>query len=548
MRSMRALAIAALVVLSLCAVPLSAAGVAGDADRATATPSLAETATDDRPDDPETDETIGYVEGYWYDDELPVDDRDSAVVPEDELDAVVYRSMARVELIRELTFDDDVPVEVITRSEFQDQEDALATDLDQDEAIQENVNQEALFVTDRETSAVDQAETLFGDAVAGFYDPLNDEVVLVSDDDEAAELDEPILGHELLHALQDQQFDLTSYDRETIDGENAELGLIEGDAVVVEETYREGCETGWDCVEPSDSTPDLPADFNWGLYFIVFQPYADGPAYVDDLREQGGWDAVDDAYDDPPASTSEVIRPGDEREPVDVSVTDRSSDGWSQLEIDGERATETVGEAGMVSMFASGAVDDDRPSVIPQSEFISVGFGGEELHYDQPYTDGWAGDELVTYVPDDYDTDAEPTAVADDAGYVWQTEWTSEADAQQFIDGYLQLLDHNGADPVTDRQDTYEIDDGYPGAYFIEQDDETVTIVNAPSVDDLDDIEPEAAPDGDDRLDMSDDADSDDAGSDDDGSDSIAGFGVAIAIVSLLIVTALLRRWHADEV
>ncbi|MFC4541184.1 Hvo_1808 family surface protein [Halosolutus amylolyticus] len=570
MRSTRVPLLVALVVLSLCAVPLSAAGgggapsataggiegatspaavAAGDhaasagatgtLDRAASTPAI-----QDRDDDHSTGDTIGYVEGYWYDDELPVDDREDATVDDDELDAVVYRAMARVEVIRERTFEDDVDVEVRSRSAYQAEQDDLFTDLGPAERLQENVNYEALFMIDGETNAVDEAETLYGGAVEGYYEPQSDRIVVVSNTPDEPELNEVVLGHELVHALQDQHFDLTNYDRESLDGSNAENGLIEGDAVAVERAYDQRCGAEWECVLPADGPTELPDDVNWGLYFTIYQPYADGPDYVAHLREQGGWDAVDDAYDDPPASTSEVIHPGEDREPVETDVADRSSEDWEQLEIDGEPATETVGEAGMAAMFADGAIDRDRPSVVSRDEFLGMGLsGGEDLRYDQPYTDGWAGDELVTYVPADADTNGsdDPIAAADDAGYVWQTEWVSEGEAQAFVDGYLQLLEINGASAVADRQDTYEIADGFAGAYYAEQDGETVTIVHAPSIDALDEVEQGAAPEGDDRLEVDEGGDD---GADETGSwsDEIPGFGLSIAVLSLVLGTLAVRN------
>jgi len=167
----------------------------------------------------------------------------------------------------------------------------------------------------------------------------------------------------------------------------------------------------------------------WGIYFAVYQPYSDGPDYVDHLRRQGeGWSAVDAAYDDPPATTSAVIHPGSEREPADVSVPDSSSDGWRQLTVGGEVANDTVGEAGMVAMFAAGAMNGSQSSVISASEL----FGSEEgsYNYDHSATDGWAGDELVIYTSDEVDNEGDPAA-AGEAGYVWRTQWQSAVDSEE---------------------------------------------------------------------------------------------------------------------
>ncbi|AGB36121.1 Hvo_1808 family surface protein [Natronococcus occultus] len=502
---------------------------------------LGDTAATDRPGEPTTEDTAGYVEGYWYDDELAVDDREDAVVEDDELDSVVYRSMARVEELRGLTFDEEVAVEVISREEFEDENDELFANATGDERIQLNVNAEALFAVDRGTDATEEREALYGGTVGGYYEPSTDRVVLVSDNAEMPEVNEAILGHELLHALQDQQFDLTSYERETVDQDNAKNGLIEGDAVWIESEYEDRCETEWECLEPGEAASDSP-DVNWVLYATIFQPYSDGPGYVEHRLDADGWDAVDAAYDEPPVSSSEVIRPGEEREPAEIEVADRSNESWSQLEIDGEPATETYGEAGLVAMFAGDAHDPDEPSVIGPEAFFESDLGGYD--YDQPYTDGWAGDELVTYVAVDAETD-DPAAAADRAGYVWETEWTSSEDAEQFLAGYRELLELHDADPVEDRRDTYAIDEEFAGAYYLEHDGETVRIVNAPTVEELAAVDEGAAPDGEDAIET-DDVDPDAEANDepsaaDDGVDdeSTPGFAAPTAVVAVAVATAV---------
>ncbi|EMA41869.1 Hvo_1808 family surface protein [Halobiforma nitratireducens] len=491
-----------LVVLAVVAVALLAVAVVGLAPA----PFTADEPGEERTDGPSTSDTVGYVEGYWYDDELPVDERDDASLEDDELEAVVYRSMARVETIRELPFEEEVPVEVIDREEFQERDDVFVN-LSAAEQLHASVTYEATFLVDRETDASEAVETLYGGAVDGYYTPTDGKIVIVSNTPDTPEMDEVVLGHELLHALQDQHFDLTSYDRETLDQDNAKNGLIEGDAVWVDGEYADRCDEDWDCVLPADTAP-ADTDLNWGLYLTIIQPYEDGPDYVEYLLEQGGWDAVDEAYDDPPPSSSAVIRPGEERVPADLAVPDRSGDDWTQFEIDGDRADETLGEAGMVAMFAAGAFEAGHPAVIDRQEFLGDGYD-----YDQPYTDGWAGDELVTYVTTDASVDDpdRTDAVLEETGFVWRTEWLSEDDAAAFTDGYLELLEFYGAEPVADRQDTYVVEgDSYPGAYYLERDGdgnddddadgETVTIVRAPSVEDLPEIEAGAAPDGEDEI------------------------------------------------
>lgn len=503
----------------------SASALAADSTAVAST--AANAAQDDRPVNPTTEDTVGYVAGYWYDDDLAVDNQSDAVVDEDELDPVVYRAMARVERIRNLTFDDRVSVDVISRAEYRETNGDRFANISSENRLEQNVGYEALFTVDRDTAASDAAETVYGGAVAGYYDPATDEIVIVSENPDTPELNELTLGHELVHALQDQRFNLSQLEGTTQDGETARNGLVEGDASRVEREYESRCGTEWDCLEPAEEPGSGGLDINWGIYFSVYQPYSDGPDYVNYLREQGeGWSAVNAAYDDPPTTTAAVIHPGSEREPANVSVPDRSSGDWRQLRIDGETANDTVGEAGMVAMFAADALDSARPSVINSTELFQ---STERYDYNHSYTNGWAGDELVIYTTDGVENASDPAAAAGRAGYVWRTQWESTADTQQFVNGYLRLLENHDADPVDGRQDTYVIDEdgGYAGAYYLNRTGQTLTIVRAPSVDELPTVEAGAAPEGEDTLEIADPSET--------RADTVPGFGPLAAVSALAI-------------
>ncbi len=545
MKATRAFVLVAVVVLSTITAPAAAAGTAATPSTSveatqpsTATPlPQVETGTDE----PTTSGTIGYVEGYWYNDSLPADDRDDGVLEEGELEAVVYRAMARVEVIREKPFQEAVSVDVITREEFEAENGDTFGEFEDDERLYHNVRFEALFMVDRDTDAVEEYRAMYDSSVAGYYDPATDEIVLVSDTPETPATNEVTLGHELVHALQDQYVGLEGNENETRDEANARNGLIEGEAVWVDTEYEDRCQSEWDCVLPDEQRGGGTPQINWGIYFTVFQPYDDGPEYIDYLREQGGWDAVDAAYDDPPASSSEVIRPGEEREPTPVEIEDRSTDRWERLETDEGPGYSSFGEATMAAMFADGAVSTFESSVVGVGEFVTFDDEGyvADIDYDQPYTDGWAGDRLVAYATDE--------RTIEESGYVWRTEWTSESEAEQFLDGYLELLDIHDAEPVDGRQDTVVIDDGHPGAYYVDHDGTTVTIVRAPSVDELPEIREGAAPAGEDTLafafeDANETDDADDPTGTDDESDELPGFGVVAALVGVLVAVTVARR------
>ncbi|MFC6836934.1 Hvo_1808 family surface protein [Halomarina ordinaria] len=407
---------------------------------------------------PVTDEgELGVEDGYAADADLDVTTEDG--LNASERDAVVARTMARVEVIRGLEFTDDVDVRVVSRETYREERGAeRAAGAFREQAW------EAPFLVDEETTVAAAREEVFGAAVAGYY--AGGDVVVVSDS-ETPMLDTRTLAHELVHALQVQHFTAPP-DRRTRDGSLGVNGLVEGDANAVEAAYEARCGTEWDCL-PRPDRPSIDEDpvFESGLYLSVVAPYVEGPEFVDALREEGGWTAVDDAYDAVPESSEQVVHP--ERYPDDapatVAVADRSTDRWERVDRDPDWTT--LGEATIYAMLrANGALD-----------------GGDRFDYDHPATDGWAGDRLVPYVNADADA-SDPDA---EAGYVWRIEWDDASEAREFLDAYRTLLEERGAD----REGTVYVlpaDDPYADAFRVTREGETVTVVNAPTPADLDAI------------------------------------------------------------
>lgn len=496
----------ALLVLVLCLSLLAAGGVV-----------TAET------DEPTTEGTIGYVDGYWYDDELPVDDRDDATVTDEELDAVVARSMARVEVIRELPFEERVPVEVITRSAFEAELDELLLDVTDEQALHLNVLYEAVYIVDRDTDAIEEIEVLFGGAVAGYYDPQATQIVLIADGDEP-EVDEVTLAHELLHALQDQHWDLQRVERGTLDQSTAADGLIEGDAVSVDREYASRCGSEWACLEPGPAQPDLPR-FNEGLLLQFFHPYSDGPAYVEAILEEDGWAGVNDRYDDIPATTSEIIHPLEYRELVGLEAEDRSSDRWSPLPSDAGAEYNSLGEMGLATMFMYQTIRANEPIGI---EDEPIQDGPSSFNYAWGPTDGWAGDRFVAY-----GTNA---STVEETGYVWEIAWTDEDERDEFLTAYLAVLEQVDAEPLGEYADTYELGGAFPGVLAITVDGTTVRLTGAPSLEDLTEIDETLPREGEDTL--------ENGLADDDWTlvDEIPAPGVPAVVLAAALALAILAR------
>jgi hypothetical protein len=445
---------ALLVVLAGCAAPFGAPTASTDEP----TPAWS------WPDDPPADR-LGWENGYWYNESIDVDQSDG--LNETELDAYVGRTMARVEQIRQLEFVEPVPVEVLSRAAFRESGVLGNATNETDGGWNDQVWEALLLVgEDRDVSTV--FDELYGGSVLGYYDDDAGEIVVVSDAAEPA-IDRGTLAHELLHALQDQQFGLPDRGR-TQDAQLARNGLVEGDARYVEQRYQEYCAAGWDCV-PNPPRSGGGGGVDLGVYLTVYTPYSEGPTFVHALYQRGGWAAVNAAYDRLPASTEQLIHPAlyPNETPREVRVPDRSAADWSRF--DRRPPADTVGEASLFTMlWANGAIDRERLREDPGPY--------SPYNYTSGASQGWAGDVVVPYRSD-----------GGEFGYVFRIAFDTEADARAFETRYTKYL--LGMRLLADRVDqgVYVVEQGpFADAFRVTRNGDTVTIVNAPTVEQLDDV------------------------------------------------------------
>ena len=436
---LRLLALACCLVLAGCAAPV-APSPAPDSDR------------------------LGVENGYAANDTLAVTTEDG--LNDTELDAVVARTMARVEVIRGLEFTETVPVEVIPREQYLNRSGRDTTVDTAVERAREQRYEATLLVGEDRTVGGAFAE-IYGGSVLGYYSSASNRIVLVTAN-ETPTVDRGTLAHELLHALQDQRLSLLG-GADGPDEAMAQTGVVEGDARYVETRYEQRCETEWDCIpRPESSGAGSIADRNLGLYLTVYAPYSEGPTFVHRAHQRGGWDAVNDLYTRPPRSSEQLIHPGDypEDRPARIVVPDRSTAAFDRA------SPTTVGEATLYAMlWQQRAIDRgslrDNPG--PYSAY----------NYSAPASEGWAGDRLVPYFGEDGD------------GYVWKLRWETERDARQFARAYRGMLT-DSLNATTEGDGVYRVSDGsYEDAFRVTQEGRTVRIVNAPTVEALDEVRKE---------------------------------------------------------
>jgi len=444
---------------------------------------------DTAPPDPHGD-PLGWENGYWYNESIGATPDDG--LNESELDAVVARSMARVEYVRGIEFNGTVPVEVISRAEFSDNQSVSDTNTSTQNRIHQNVKWEAMFSIGENENALSSFRSTQTATIGGYYSPSGDRIVIVSENATTPKMDEITLSQELFHALQDQQLEI-SFNRSTREGLNAGNGIIEGDGNLVDQIYQSNCGADWDCVTPSgddSSGGGDTSDINYGIYLTQYQPYNDGPAFVSQIYSEGGWEAVNDVYDTPPASTEQVIHPEKypDEGPANITFTDSSGDEWYVPDLgNGSVDYARFGQAGLSAMFLRPAVASQF-SDVPALDRTQI-YADGRLNYGLEVTNGWGNDRLYPYATNE-------SVETNETGYVWQIEWDTVDDAGEFADAYAELLEYYGAEPVSENESTYRVPDDEPfgDAFYVGHDGHTVTIVNGPTVEDLSAIRAGVAP------------------------------------------------------
>jgi hypothetical protein len=279
-------------------------------------------------------------------------------------------------------------------------------------------------------------ERLQIEEIAGFYDDKTKDMFVVSGEGFGG-YEKFTYAHEYTHALQDQNFDIEhglNYNDQSCKKDTercaAVQALLEGDAVLSQYNWLSSYATAQDKQDILkyasslnlplyDQAPDfLKQDFNF--------PYQQGLDFVQYLYGKGGWSAIDQAFKNPPVSTSQILHPElyPNQKPITVTLPDLGptlGPDWSEME------QNTLGEWYTYLILAHGIdaktrLDDNTAKTAAQ---------------------GWAGDTYATY----YNEQTKSTVI------VLETTWDSAADTQQFVSAFQQYADDRFGNPTVHQAD-----------------------------------------------------------------------------------------------
>ncbi len=200
-------------------------------------------------------------------------------------------------------------------------EETLAAEYTPEEIHKEESQLKAFGLVSQEFDLKEFLLVFYTEQAAGVYDPRRKTMIIA--DWTAAEMQRMVLAHELTHALQDQNFNLTEFMRAVRgndDSTAARHALMEGHATAAMMQVMLGS-------VPISALPSLqgmmegvihqqfaefPA-FTKAPYFFRVQalfPYIQGLGFVQRaLQVEGGWEKLPTVFERPPMLTKEIYEP-----------------------------------------------------------------------------------------------------------------------------------------------------------------------------------------------------------------------------------------------
>jgi hypothetical protein len=280
-------------------------------------------------------------------------------------------------------------------------------------------------------------ENLQTEEIAGFYDDKIKEMFVVSSSGFGGN-EKWTYSHEYTHALQDQNYNIEhglNYNDLVCKTESercaAIQALMEGDASLTALDWVKKYASLKDITQIQkyadslklpvyDQAPDfLKQDFNF--------PYEQGQDFVQFLYNKGGWDAVNQAFKNPPVSTAQILHPElyPDQKPITITLPNLSTAfgaGWRELELN------SLGEWYTYLMLAHGI--DPKTRLDDTAAKAAV--------------QGWAGDTYVAY----YNDQLKATTI------VLVSIWGSTQQAQQFASAFQSYSNNRFGTPTINETNT----------------------------------------------------------------------------------------------
>ena len=301
----------------------------------------------------------------------------SIEIAEDDLETQIDDIAAAVSDLRQLEFAGEVDPILVSPEEMGERvRDLAAEELPADVVEFDTRLWVALRMLQPGFDLVETQLDLLDSAVAGYYDPDSGDLVVATTaaDSPLGPIDQVTLAHELIHALTDSRLsfpDIIDDPRADPERVRAIQALIEGDATLGMQQFSLGAIDLLDqfgmILDPrlaasQADLEDVPYLLSNGLQL----PYLEGMSFVCSLYAEGGWAAVDSAYDAPPSTTAEILFPDlyqEGWEPQAPPSAGTPGEGWAELRTVGFGAIDLLNLFSAPGDNTEAALDDVRERV-----------------------------------------------------------------------------------------------------------------------------------------------------------------------------------------
>jgi hypothetical protein len=298
-------------------------------------------------------------------------------------------------------------------------------DKDKKDIAVSNAALRLMHVLTKDQSIDEEVSDAYGTAVAGFYEPDEDELVLVAGEADEIDLEaELTLSHEYAHSLQDASLGLDAL--QDMEDDETEYGttiscVYEGDAEFTSIMYMfQQHGLGWIDELTGDENPDEPisaSDEDIPDYIARSMgfDYNECAMFVAQVFNERGWDGINELYKHPPTTTEQVLHPQKyfkqetARLPEPVDFVHALGKGWHKS---GDSAG-VFGEFDVYNYLASAGLDESQ----------ALEAAG-----------GWGGGRMSLYSRDAEQGEDVPVLLH------ISLNWDSSRELQEFEYGYADLL------------------------------------------------------------------------------------------------------------
>jgi hypothetical protein len=307
---------------------------------------------------------------------------------------------------------------------------------------------------------------LYSEQIAGYYDNKTKKMYVVSDEGFNG-TERMTYAHEFTHVLQDQTYDLENglkdneeYCKNETEYCAAITALIEGDATLSEQYwfYKYSTDLDQKQVQEFQNSYTSPVYDSAPAYMkedFLF-PYQYGLEFVNELYKQNKWQAIDDAFKNPPVSTEQIMHPEKypDETPVVVKLPDLTSklgSGWREVD------NNVMGEWYTYLMLAKGR--DPKFQLDDQTaKDAAAGWGGDRYAY-------FRNDSTNQFV------------------MVWVSQWDTQTDSDEYWQASRTYGNDRWGTAQKDSKNVISWNSDTDGIITMEKSGDSVLWVMSPSTD-----------------------------------------------------------------